>query len=60
LLNILPAEVVEELKVKGHVEAKMMDEVTVLFTDFKGFTTLAQHLTPKQLVADINECFLGI
>lgn len=57
LLNILPAEVVEELKVKGHVEAKMMDEVTVLFTDFKGFTTLAQHLTPKQLVADINECF---
>lgn len=57
LLNILPADVIEELKVKGHAEAKMMDEVTVLFTDFKGFTAIAQHLTPKQLVADINECF---
>jgi class 3 adenylate cyclase len=57
LLNILPADVVEELKVKGHTEAKMMDEVTILFTDFKGFTALAQHLTPKQLVDDINECF---
>lgn len=57
MLYILPSDVVEELKVKGQVDAKMMDEVTVLFTDFKGFTAMAQHLTPKQLVADINECF---
>ena len=57
LLNILPAEVAEELKLKGSTEAQMIDEVTVLFTDFKGFTQLTEKLTPKDLVAEINECF---
>lgn len=57
LLNILPAEVAEELKEKGNAEAKLIDEVTVLFTDFKGFTQLSEKLTPKELVAAINECF---
>lgn len=36
LLNILPEEVAEELKAKGEAEAKLIDQVTVLFTDFKG------------------------
>jgi len=57
LLNILPAEVAEELKTKGSTSAKQIDEVTVLFTDFKGFTQLSEKLTPKELVAEINECF---
>lgn len=57
LLNILPAEVAEELKLKGSSEAQSIDEVTVLFTDFKGFTQLSEKLTPKELVAEINECF---
>mgnify|MGYP000078279922 CR=1 FL=1 len=57
LLNILPAEVAEELKMKGSSEAQSIDEVTVLFTDFKGFTQLSEKLTPKELVAEINECF---
>lgn len=57
LLNILPAEVAEELKVKGSADAKLLDEVTVLFTDFKGFTQLSEKLSPKELVAEINECF---
>lgn len=57
LLNILPEEVAEELKAKGEAEAKLIDEVTVLFTDFKGFTTMSEKLTPKELVRDIHECF---
>lgn len=57
LLNILPAEVAEELKTKGNAEAKSIDDVTVLFTDFKGFTQLSEKLTPKDLIAEINECF---
>lgn len=57
LLNILPGEVAEELKAKGSAEAKLMDEVSVLFTDFKDFTPISQQLTPKELVAEINECF---
>ena len=57
LLNILPAEVAEELKAKGEAEAKLINEVTVLFTDFKGFTAMSEQLSPKELVADIHECF---
>ncbi|MEP6794665.1 MAG: adenylate/guanylate cyclase domain-containing protein, partial [Saprospiraceae bacterium] len=57
LLNILPAEVAEELKEKGTAEAKLINEVTVLFTDFKGFTEYSEMLTPENLVKDIHECF---
>lgn len=57
LLNILPEEVAEELKAKGSTDAKLFDEVTVLFTDFKGFTQLSEKLTPTELIAEINECF---
>lgn len=57
LLNILPVETAEELKTKGNVDAQLMDEVTVLFTDFKGFTAMSEILTPKDLVRDIHECF---
>ena len=57
LLNILPEEVAEELKEKGEAEAVLFDQVTVLFTDFKGFTALSEVLTPKELVKDLHECF---
>ncbi|MBP7408353.1 MAG: tetratricopeptide repeat protein, partial [Flavobacteriales bacterium] len=57
LLNILPEEVAEELKAKGEAEAKLINEVTVLFTDFKGFTAMSEQLSAKELVRDIHECF---
>jgi class 3 adenylate cyclase/streptogramin lyase len=57
LLNILPEEAADELKAKGSADAKLIDEVTVLFTDFKGFTQLSEKLSPTALVAEINECF---
>jgi adenylate cyclase len=57
LLNILPEEVAEELKAKGNAEAKLIDDATVLFTDFKGFTGMSELLTPRELVADLNYCF---
>jgi adenylate cyclase len=57
LLNILPAEVAKELKAKGNAEAKLINDVTVLFTDFKGFTQLSEKLSPKELVGEINTCF---
>lgn len=57
LLNILPEEVAEELKEKGAAKAKLFDEVTVLFTDFKGFTELASILPADILVSLLNECF---
>ncbi len=57
LLNILPEEVAEELKEKGAADARSIENVTVLFTDFKGFTALSEQLSAKALVNEINTCF---
>ncbi len=57
LLNILPAEVAEELKLKGSAEARQFDEVTVMFSDFKSFTTYSERFTPRELVHELNVCF---
>lgn len=43
LLNILPHKVAEELKQNGEAEAKQHNNVSVLFTDFKGFTQLSEN-----------------
>ncbi|MBP7239520.1 MAG: tetratricopeptide repeat protein [Saprospiraceae bacterium] len=59
LLNILPAEVAEELKAKGSAEAKHLDLVTVLFTDIIGFTEISARMSAGDLVNDINACFSG-
>lgn len=57
LLNILPAEVAEELKQKGSSDARHFDDVSVLFTDFQEFTEISEKLTPADLVAEIDTCF---
>lgn len=57
LLNILPFETAQELKQKGYADAQVINQVTVLFTDFKGFTQLSEALSPSDLVAAIHECF---
>jgi class 3 adenylate cyclase len=57
LLNILPAAVADELKAKGHAEARLYEQATVLFTDFKGFTTIAEQLPAAELVQEIDTCF---
>ncbi|WP_228851527.1 adenylate/guanylate cyclase domain-containing protein [Aegicerativicinus sediminis] len=57
LLNILPAETAKELKDKGRVAAKRFDNVSVLFTDFKGFTLHSEHLSPEDLVKTVDFYF---
>lgn len=57
LLNILPAEIAEELKQKGSVNARDFGLVSILFTDFKSFTQTAEKMTPQSLVEEINVCF---
>ncbi len=57
LLNILPSEIAEELKHNGQAQAKKINHVTVLFTDFKGFTKYSEKVSPESLVRDLHESF---
>lgn len=57
LLNILPEAVAQELKDKGVADAKLIEQVSVIFTDFVEFTQFAESLSPKEMVQDIHECF---
>jgi len=54
LRNILPEQTAEELKDKGKVQAKRFDSVSVMFTDFIGFTAYSDKLSPEELVDSID------
>jgi adenylate cyclase len=57
LLNILPKDTAEELKEKNSVAPKFYETVTVMFSDFKGFTMLAEQMTADDLVSELNYIF---
>ena len=57
LLNILPSETAEELKEHGKAKARSYESVSILFTDFKGFTGIAASMSPEELVHEIHENF---
>jgi class 3 adenylate cyclase/PAS domain-containing protein len=54
LSNILPYEIIEQLKLKGKVKSKRYKRVTVLFADFKNFTTLTKTMAVDDLISQLN------
>ncbi len=59
LLNILPQEIADELKASGQATPRLYESATVLFSDFVNFTRLSAILSPKELIDELNECFLA-
>lgn len=57
LLNILPPAIADELKARNKVAARKYDQATVMFIDFKGFTNVAEKLSPERLVEELDLCF---
>ncbi|MEL6676737.1 MAG: adenylate/guanylate cyclase domain-containing protein [Bacteroidota bacterium] len=57
LLNILPQKTADELMAAGRAKPQSYQAVTVLFSDFKGFTERVQDLSPRELVQELDECF---
>jgi class 3 adenylate cyclase len=57
LLNILPSEVAEELRAKGLVSPKYFEDVTILFTDFVGFSVSTEKLAAEELVELLHDYF---
>ena len=57
LLNVLPKEVAKELQLTGRATPRHYKSVAVMFTDFRGFTLLTDHMSPDELVAELDACF---
>jgi class 3 adenylate cyclase len=57
LHNIFPSEIVKELKETGSIKPKEFPMVTLLFTDFQGFTEIASGMHPHELVSELNDIF---
>jgi class 3 adenylate cyclase len=57
LLNILPEETARELEDNGSATPRHYDSVSVLFTDFKSFTKLAESISPAELVEELDTYF---
>ena len=57
LHNILPDTIARELKIHGESRPVRYESVTVIFTDFVGFTSIAESLSPEELVSELDKCF---
>ena len=57
LSNVLPQNIVQELKTKGQVEIKSFQNVSVIFIDIVGFTKIAERNNPTYLVNKLNKLF---
>ena len=59
ILNILPQEVANELQKTGNATPRFYERASVLFTDFKSFSKLADDLSPQEVVTELDACFIA-
>lgn len=57
LHNMLPSEIVEELKVKGKAKPRVYSSASVLFADIKDFTKWSELLEPRELIDTLQALF---
>ncbi|MBM76947.1 MAG: hypothetical protein CL846_00550 [Crocinitomicaceae bacterium] len=57
LLNILPSETADELKNKGVATTRQYRKATVMFTDIKDFSKVAETMDPSKLVKSLDNLF---
>lgn len=57
LHNILPEETANDLKTAGTTSARAYSRVSVMFTDFVGFTKIAEHMPPIDLLNRLDMYF---
>jgi class 3 adenylate cyclase/ligand-binding sensor domain-containing protein len=57
LKNVIPESTAEELKKRGKARARAYKTVSVLFTDFVGFTKISDRMKPTELVKKLDVYF---
>ena len=58
LLNILPKEIADILKVENRIIAEQFDNASIMFADLVEFTPLTAELAPVEMVELLNEIYL--
>jgi len=57
LYRVFPRDIADELATAGQSQPRHFDAVTVMFTDFVGFTRVAETMAPRQLISGLEEYF---
>lgn len=57
LLNMLPRNVAREIIKTGKAAPKKYRMASVMFVDFKNFTSISENLRPIELVAELDDSF---
>jgi adenylate cyclase len=57
LRDILPDEIARELLAKGEVDPRYFEDVTIVFTDFVGFTASTESIAAEDLVTSLHQYF---
>jgi class 3 adenylate cyclase len=57
LHNILPKKVAQELRETGNVKPARFEDVSIMFSDFKGFTNIVATIPTKKLIEELNQIF---
>jgi class 3 adenylate cyclase len=57
LLNTLPEKVIHDLKEHGLSKPELFPDVSVLFSDFIGFTKLSMSVSPEFLISELSAIF---
>ena len=57
LLNVLPRDIMEQLRSKGSVEPEAYENTSVLFCQIVNYSELSAQLGPEKLVNELNDVF---
>ncbi len=57
LYSTFPSKVADKLKTKGKVSTQYYDKVSILFTDFVGFTIISSKMHASRLMKELDDCF---
>ena len=55
LQRYIPKQLTDKIRASGHIEGERR-QVTVVFADLSGFTSLAERLDPEELTSVVNDC----
>ena len=57
LANTLPEKVIADLKETGTSKPELFKNVTVMFSDFVGFTKMSTNIEPELLISELSDIF---